>query len=80
MSLWFEIIICVSIPIFLIFLIIVNSKLKNIQNVNNGIFKQSVKTYRYLSLSGLIDMAKDLMEAGIKIRNKRKEMNEDETD
>lgn len=78
MSLWFEIIVVISIPIFLIFLGVVATRLKQNVIANNGIFKQNNKIYKHIMLSGLIDVAKDMFDAGLKFRKKRKEMKEND--
>ena len=73
MSLWIEIVICVTIPIILFYFILMVSKLNNLIIINNGIFKQNNKIYKYILMSGLFDVGKDLLETGKKIIQTRKE-------
>ena len=80
MSLWFEILLSFSLPIFFILILIVNQKLKQIRDVENGIFKANNKIYKHIMLSGLLDFGKDILELGLKIKRKRDEKNNEQKD
>lgn len=76
MSLWFEIILTVFLPIIFILGIVFIKKLNHIITINNGIFKQNNKIYKHIMLSGLLDLAKDMFLSGKQIIHKRKKKND----
>lgn len=78
MSIWFEIVLTVSLPIFFILLLVLANRLKQNVVVNNGIFKQNQKIYKHIMLSGLVDLMKDLFASGMKLRSRKKELKENE--
>ena len=75
MSLWFEILLSFFLPILFILFLILNQKLRQIRDIENGIFKANNKIYRHIMLSGLLDFGKDVLELGLKIKRKRDEKN-----